>query len=291
MKQFLLFFTFSCLLFSVNAQNSLTLQLFVEDNAGRKDTLIFGLNDDPNASVQYGIDTNLGEANIYGITKNDLDIRSILRDSASLECLTVNPWSSTATSLSYSENIDTKIDFRPMIWANGFEGLSNNFEFSIHAVDYPVTVSVDFSDFPNSIFSYFEGWSSIHLYDENCNDYGYQQMASFLTNDSIFTLLDSSFNKLIVHLEHEVSTYKIEDAPTWKAFPNPVTADLNIEMEQMTSGNIQILNSIGQSVKTYSFENQELIQLNIGELPKGIYFVKLYDEEKQVASTRKVIKE
>ena len=79
--------------------------------------------------------------------------------------------------------------------------------------------------------------------------------------------------------------------PTWKAFPNPVTADLNIEMEQMTSGNIQILNSIGQSVKTYSFENQELIQLNISELPKGIYFVKLYDEEKQVASTRKVIKE
>ena len=59
----------------------------------------------------------------------------------------------------------------------------------------------------------------------------------------------------------------------------------------MTSGSIQILNSIGQSVKAYSFDNQELLQLNISGLPKGIYVVKLYYEDEQVASTRKIIKE
>ena len=54
----------------------------------------------------------------------------------------------------------------------------------------------------------------------------------------------------------------------------------------MTSGSIQILNSIGQSVKAYSFENQELLQLNISGLPKSNYVVKLYDEDEQVGITK-----
>ena len=290
MKQLLLSVTFSCLLLSVNAQNLLTLKLFVEDNAGRKDTLIFGLNDGPNATIQYGIDTSLGEANIYGSAQNDLDIRSILRDSASLECLVGHPFAPVIAGLSYAENIDTKIDFRPITWSHDFLDLSNNFEFSIHAIDYPVTVRADFSNFQNSGFAYFEGWSTIHLLDQNCNNIEHKPMVSF-GSDSLFTLMDSSFNKLLVHFESEVATYKVAKAPTWKVFPNPATANLNIELENITSGNIQILNSIGQSVKAFSFENQDFIQLNISELPKGIYFIKLYDDEKHLVSTRKVIKE
>lgn len=50
------------------------ISLFFEDNAGRKDTITFGLND----TATVDIDTAFNEVDIYGTPYDSLDIRIIL---------------------------------------------------------------------------------------------------------------------------------------------------------------------------------------------------------------------
>lgn len=175
---------------------SVSLKLFVEDAIGLKDTIVFGIND----TATLGIDTSFNEFNIFGTPFDSLDIRVIQRDSANFNCIRETPFYSSPPSpnLYFPNNIDSKIDLRPF---GSFESVYNNFEFFIYATNYPVTVRADFSEIQ---FHFLEGWSSIHLLNNNCDAIDYKPIYYDPINDSLFILTDSSFNTLVANFQHEV---------------------------------------------------------------------------------------
>ena len=66
-------------------------------------------------------------------------------------------------------------------------------------------------------------------------------------------------------------------------FPNPVSAELNIESDTaFIDARIMLYNSIGQLVRESSKQSGNRIVLNRGQLGSGLYFVQLYEQEKLV---------
>lgn len=102
------------LIFTLNgfSQFDATIKLYVEDSIGLKDSVWLGINN----NSTLGIDSSLGEKNIFGTPFKDLDIRLIQRDSASFNCL--YPFGTGNSSpIFFPLNIDSKSDFRPG-WGN-----------------------------------------------------------------------------------------------------------------------------------------------------------------------------
>jgi hypothetical protein len=72
-------------------------------------------------------------------------------------------------------------------------------------------------------------------------------------------------------------------------FPNPAQNNLSIKTHytKLENAHVEILNSIGQSVLKTSFANNE--QIDISELPNGIYFVLLSGSEQTVSPKKLII--
>jgi hypothetical protein len=78
-----------------------------------------------------------------------------------------------------------------------------------------------------------------------------------------------------------VNTNSIEKQLNFKIFPNPTTDLLTIDFQDFNinqSVKIHIINSIGQIQKTV-FINENLSQIDVSNLPKGIYFLKIIGNE------------
>jgi len=89
----------------------------------------------------------------------------------------------------------------------------------------------------------------------------------------------------IIWFENNISLSIEENtSKLFNLYPNPTTGLLNIESVSPIS-EITIYNNLGQSL--YNFNNRN--QINISSLSKGMYFVKIKDENNQV-ETKKVIK-
>ncbi|MFW5781237.1 MAG: T9SS type A sorting domain-containing protein [Bacteroidota bacterium] len=69
-------------------------------------------------------------------------------------------------------------------------------------------------------------------------------------------------------------------------FPNPAHGFINIQLNQNTSSKIQILNTNAQVVKRISTES-DLTNIDIQDLPNGLYFIKVNNEK--VSCTRKFV--
>src|SRR3972149_6620806 len=141
MKKTILFIIAAASLNSlINAQPS-PLYIFIEDNMGRKDTVIFGLRGD----ATLGIDSALGEKNIHGVPYDSLEIRAIQRDSGEYHCMRTLHGGQPIYA---PENTDSKIDFRQDMTGGPFpfSSIYFNFEFLIKGYEYPITVSGNFEE-------------------------------------------------------------------------------------------------------------------------------------------------
>ncbi|MCB9360126.1 MAG: T9SS type A sorting domain-containing protein [Flavobacteriales bacterium] len=266
---------------SVKAQD-FSIQFFVEDNIGRKDTITLGIN----TSSTLGIDSSLGEVDIYNTPFDSLDIRVIQRDSANHNCIRTDFYSYNSPNLYFPNNIDTKIDFRPFIYTN-FYSLNLNFEIFINAVEYPVTVRADYTGLQGH---FFDGYSSAFLIDPaSCeavvNSYIYSYSSTGY--DSIFTLPNNSWNTFVVHFEHEVGVNELNSSKI-NIHPNPTTEQQTISLEESKTGTLLIRNSIGQIIHQEKFENTSQFNINLNE-PPGIYFLQLETDGQVI--TRKIIKQ
>ena len=244
------------LLFPVFSQN-IALKLFVEDAIGRKDTIIFGIN---NAST-LGIDTSFGELNIFGTSFDSLDIRVIQRDSANFNC------NYYYQNLYFLDNIDSKIDLRPF---GSFESLNNNFEFFIHAINYPVTVWADFSEIQSVFLEYY---STIRLLDSNCNETYMKPIYYNTTNDLLFTLTDSSFNTLLANFQHEVGIDEKNPLNNRIIYPNPFINSFTVSGIKENSS-ITVIDVMGKVVH-YTPKTINQTQISTTNWAKGLYIVQL----------------
>lgn len=65
---------------------------------------------------------------------------------------------------------------------------------------------------------------------------------------------------------------------TWvKAFPNPTTGQLflQVQMEAESGLTIQLLDGMGRSVKQWTAQDPANVELDIREVPSGLYFVEV----------------
>ena len=72
-------------------------------------------------------------------------------------------------------------------------------------------------------------------------------------------------------------------------FPNPTQNNFTVKLEERQSGSISINSADGKQLLSTDFEKQIEVNININELPSGIYFVNINVNGK--TTTRKVIKE
>lgn len=73
-------------------------------------------------------------------------------------------------------------------------------------------------------------------------------------------------------------------------FPNPARNNVNLSFaEPMPEINIEVINSKGQVVLSENFQNQSLLKLDLSKQTKGLYFIKVNNENRQVV--RKVMVE
>ena len=77
----------------------------------------------------------------------------------------------------------------------------------------------------------------------------------------------------------EIFTVGIENSSKdkWEIYPNPNKGQFTISGPENGMGKLIILTMQGQSVKTISISGQKT-QVDIQELPKGIYLLKMGDE-------------
>jgi len=143
--------------------------------------------------------------------------------------------------------------------------------------------------YPTAVF--FEKWneddwvegtwvSDFHVYSENH------------LNRQNKELCQTDVRRIEIHYANTpMPDYDVEEHPTEQAFatihPNPTTGLVIITGKALKQA--EVLNTLGQCVATTQGQG-ETLQINIANLPTGVYFVRVMDEEGRKC-IRKVVKE
>ncbi len=91
------------------------------------------------------------------------------------------------------------------------------------------------------------------------------------------------------------SINKIQNEHSFNIFPNPFTDKITIQYAALSSRNIsvEVYDVMGKVVYTenkYSNVGQNQLEINAGDLSRGLYYIKVYAEEKNLINTLKVVK-
>lgn len=271
----LIFTLFLCgLLTNFLKSQDFSLRLFVTDSENRKDSIQFGLKN--NATL--GVDSLLGEQDIYGQPWDSLDIRIIHRDIAEHHCLRASYFDDPHENIYFDSNADFKIEFRPIGGAFGTIGM--NFEILIHSSNPPIFITTDFSEiFGNMLY---EGYSSIHLLDDNCDAVITEYIIYDVDNpnDTLFTS-NSTLTTIAVQFEHEVSV-KLNADKKIIVCPNPAKDE------------IKVIADIPIIVKMHDIHGKELKvsytnRINTSDLIKGFYIIHVYNHNGELLKVDKIL--
>lgn len=284
-KILILTLVMTCNISSIFAQAWTIFTIYVEDSQGRIDSIKIGQDD----SATLGVDANLGEVDIYGTPLNPLDIRIIQRDSIQYNCLRESHWSGMEPPIYFSQNIDMKKDFRPMDWSNQWQNETNTFEIYLHAQDYPIVIK--HNHLTNQFLNGF--YLDMFLLDTACavtEQEFYYPNTPIYNRDSLFTVLDSSVQTLVLQYGVIVPTTKIKNESShWKIMSNPVHTDLGLVSEVGFDGVIDIFSSTGGQIYSEKVQNKTQVDINISQLSSGIYFVRYADG--RTVSSKPFVKE
>ncbi|NVK27535.1 MAG: T9SS type A sorting domain-containing protein [Flavobacteriia bacterium] len=81
--------------------------------------------------------------------------------------------------------------------------------------------------------------------------------------------LDVTFQ---VNVSPTISTIEV-DAKDVNVFPNPASDFINISLQNMSEGNVRLMNLAGVTVKSKSFKGLTEMRMDIRELPAGVYML------------------
>ena len=276
MKQ-ILFITL--LIYATEGYSQEGFKFIILDNVGRTDTVVFGMD----YSATTGVDSELGEVNLYETTIDSIEIRSVMRDLNSHLCLTSSRFENSGDPLVFSENVDLKIDFREFTL---FSPLNNNFEFKINAIENPLTIISDFSQWhPMGTWGIWIG-----LVDSNCvilaSQYG--------NEDEIDTLIideNSVVKSIIVKFDHEVGINDISNSSILKLYPNPNNnvSILEINIADTQNDQISIYNMNGQLVLSQKLNGLNKTEINKSDFQPGLYYLKYLGQNGYCEMTKMII--
>lgn len=261
------------------------ITLYFEDNAGRKDTITFGMSD----SATVDIDTAFNEVDIYGTPYDSLDIRIIQRDTTNYECIGNYLYSTPNDPQFFTSNRDLKTDIRDI---NTFYhgSISSIFEIALRNVAFPVIIKAQSQNF---LYSTFAVWSTFYALDSNCignMHYGLQNLVNSYSNDSLI-MHDSTITNLIFQFDVHASINEYnQTTPTWKIQPNPAQSNITLNGLSIFDGKIELLNLLGEIIFSQNVYGIENTSVTVEHLQNGIYFIRYYDNETKSYSTNKLIK-
>lgn len=90
-------------------------------------------------------------------------------------------------------------------------------------------------------------------------------------------------------VEDVTSVDEIFDENGIKLYPNPFSNDFTLEMTEANVSDIKIYNTLGTLVYSEYIDKTNAIDISLGHLPNGVYFVELSNENKTI--TKKLIKQ
>lgn len=164
------------------------ITLYFEDNAGRKDTITFGMSD----SATVDIDTAFNEVDIYGTPYDSLDIRIIQRDTNNYECIGNYLYSTQNDPQFFTTNRDLKTDIRDINFSNtnpiNLWTIDNTFEIALRSIAFPVIIKTQNQSFFNS---FFWNWSVFYALDSNCignMHHGLSDLVNLFNPDSLILI-------------------------------------------------------------------------------------------------------
>jgi hypothetical protein len=126
-----------------------------------------------------------------------------------------------------------------------------------------------------SIYNTDASFSHTRVYNATAGSHTYYAVAENYVNQA-GTGLASIYGNLTVAFFSDFSTAveNIIDENTVLVYPNPAKDILNIEFSNFKNANAEIITSEGRSVQNFSLKDLKT-QIDIGNLPDGIYFVKI----------------
>jgi hypothetical protein len=255
-----------------------TIKLYVEDSIGQKDSVWLGIK----KNSTLGIDSSFGEKNIFGTPFKDLDIRVIQRDSNTSNCLNIH----INNKVIFSENSDSKIDFRAFAWP---DKSTMNFEIIVHAINYPVKIKADLSNFKGTMYD--GGWSTIWLLNKNCERVESKVISELERNELIIS--DSSNSIMIAQFDvlAGINENNTNINSSFNLYPNPFKDELKIESKNQSSNttlDVKIYNLLGQIERVEKL-NSNNSNINLTNLKPGIYFIEIVDNSHKIYR-QKIIK-
>lgn len=165
----------------------------------------------------------------------------------------------------------------------------------------PMNILGDLSTTPNEVteLNYFnfgfagigDGVEEIMEYDGSY--YGFCYSDTIGSNGTVITVSDGDWaqnnaspdlmENILFKLANSVVTPTrnlIKDDLSLKLYPNPITTEVTIKFDSyQTNLDIEIYNSIGEKVKNLKDMNGEAISLRRDNLPQGVYFIRIEQNE------------
>ena len=259
MKKLILILASLFPIFTGYAQVTDSVRIVAIDNLGTRDTVVFGFA----IGATAGVDTAIGEQDIFLKPVGDLDLRLIQRTTSTVDSFWLVGCNSTGNIKRFGQNIDSKKDFRP---PNGL--LNDHFILSIYAVNYPVTIKV------LEIYTDYE--LPYCIYDETSKVVSGSEL-HYLTErketDTIVYIEDSSQCQyisfrpwVIVNSSEQLKKENIT------VFPNPGSDYIKIQLTGNVQKKLHILDIRGNTVEVISVEGFDCY-LDISDYPPGKYFI------------------
>ncbi|NPD85036.1 T9SS type A sorting domain-containing protein [Lentimicrobium sp. L6] len=172
---------------------------------------------------------------------------------------------------------------------NGFGG---EVEFDDTGMGFTLSdVSVTLMDCAMSENSEFESqyfWQFFYVGTELAQPYSYYIVDE---NDYLMLTINNSLGRqAIYHSQNTVSVSPInQNKSELSIYPNPATKHLNIQnMSNIGLWSVNMTNLLGQQVFKKTLNHQEL-NIDVSNLNKGVYLIRLYDENEIVLYTEKII--
>lgn len=122
--------------------------------------------------------------------------------------------------------------------------------------------------------------SRVHVYNEGCTDqYILRSNDNYTTSN--FKYRESFGNNINEDFKNEEGAVKVS--------PNPNRGIFNLSTENYKDGKIEVIDMYGITVYKSDFKNQNKVEINIEDNPRGIYILKVYTNNQ--IYTEKIIKE
>ena len=244
------------------------------DALGSTDTVVFVVKE----GATHGIDTNLGEVNLYGVPpQKELDMRIIQRTTESicsiddLKFWLCRAHSGSSFEFSSEENIDLKVDYRYTHNGN-FSMMPYSPVIKLYAQHYPVSIHIVQELYPNA--RYFMLWQ----YNEETgmsiakiNEGGVVPSISPSLR-LLCTLNDASENNLL-WVGLDPPHISIADTTVYKQPLYPKPSNDFVMIEGLETQELHLFDMTGSFIISF-FLSENPYRLDISNLPVGTYFLK-----------------